>query len=698
MRRRWIPLAVALTTVALAQEQAPASLDATRYRFSYAPNQEVHPADFLALWGRALGALVFDSPELRATPVRMRFLTGLSAELTWKEAKQILATYGVSVIEQKPPQGSWIVQATLTQLAPQSAPAPYRYVGPGDPLPAHDEVVTAVFPIRHGGASGIFSTLRNLAARDRGFGSSGSFYVPGGELIVVTDLASRVRYYQRLIAALDVPGPRLDMRVFDLRHAPAADVAQALTGVLTAFAQSGLQPGAQPLQQPNVVSEARTNQLIVVAHPGDLGLIEELVGRLDRAVPDPLGNLYVYACQAADALYLAGKLEQLLSEQATAAPPPAGGEGPEGPSQVVIEDETQLRGLRTRIVADERRNALMIQAPPARLERILSLLAELDRHPARVLIEVQIWELSEPDSVSLGFELTGLTDAHEGSLRPILATGFGGSSLTPRLDAAGNPVGISRVPNELTGAGNFGFAAALTKDSFDRIPIVARALATRAESRLINQPFTLVDDNVAASFDFSDEIPIQVTSFVQGSGQATGVEFVNATSSLSVTPQVHGTESLTLQLDLRLSAFSAGGGGGLPPPKSSRSYSGVVTVPNGRYVVIGGLNQESESIEERKVPFLGDLPILGHLFKTWTRSRDTRRLCVFVRPTILDDPEFADEVAFGARARREVHAQAKRDAWLPPLIPDSKLEDPGRSLVDQALEVFGTGSADPLGD
>ena len=656
------------------------SLDTKRYRFNYAANQDVHPVEFLALWGRALGALVFDSPELRSSPVRMRFLTGLEAELSWKEAKQILATYGVTVVETRPPNGSWMVHANLTNLVAQSEPPPYRYVGEGGELPTHDAVVTAVFQIEHGGGQPIFSTLRNLASRDRAFGNNGSFYVPISELIVITDLASRVRYYKRLIAQLDVPGPRLDMRVFDLIYAPAADAATAIGSVLGAFGAAqqgaGVQRGATG--QPQVVSEARTNQLIVVANAGDMQLVQALIERIDKAVPDPLDNLEVYEPRAADATYLASKLEQLLAPGGSAqqASPPTAGEQdlPQGPSQVVIEDETRFSFSETRIVADERRNVLMIQAPEERMKRIRSLLAQLDRNPIRVQVEVQIWEVSEPDTLTLGVELTGLTDAHEGSIRPLVATGFGGSTVAPNSEGTG----ITRLPNELSGGSNFGLVAALTKDSFDKIPLVTRALATHSETRLINRPFAL-------------------TNFVQGSGQATGVEFVDASSSLQVTPQVHANDTLTLKIELQLSAFTGGGGGGLPPPKSSRNYTGIVTVPNNRYVVYGGLTQESESIEERKVPFLGDIPILGYLFKTWSRSRDTRRLYVFVRPTILADPEFADEIDFAARARREVHAMAKRDAWLPALIPDSRLGDPGRSLVDEALEVFGTGSADPIG-
>jgi len=695
----YAPLASAQDSEAEAPAGPADSLDTKRYRFNYAANQDVHPVEFLALWGRALGALVFDSPELRSSPVRMRFLTGLEAELSWTEAKQILATYGVTVVETRPPNGSWMVHANLTNVVATSEPPPYRYVGQGGELPSHDAVVTAVFQIEHGGGQAIFSTLRNLASRDRAFGNNGSFYVPISELIVITDLASRVRYYKRLIAQLDVPGPRLDMRVFDLIYAPAADAATAIGSVLGAFGAAqhgaGVQPGATG--QPQVVSEARTNQLIVVANAGDMQLVQALIERIDKAVPDPLDNLEVYEPRAADATYLAAKLEQLLAPGGGAqqAPPPAeGGQDlPQGPSQVVIEDETRFSFSETRIVADERRNVLMIQAPEERMKRIRSLLAQLDRNPLRVQVEVQIWEVSEPDTLTLGVELTGLTDAHEGSIRPLVATGFGGSIVAPNSEGTG----ITRLPNELSGGSNFGLVAALTKDSFDKIPLVTRALATHSETRLINRPFALTNDNTPVSFDFSDQIPYQVTNFVQGSGQATGVEFVDASSSLKVTPQVNANDTLTLKIELQLSAFTGGGGGGLPPPKSSRNYTGIVTVPNNRYVVYGGLTQESESIEERKVPFLGDIPILGHLFKTWSRSRDSRRLYVFVRPTILADPEFADEIDFAARARREVHAMAKRDTWLPALIPDSRLGDPGRSLVDEALEVFGTGSADPMG-
>jgi general secretion pathway protein D len=99
---------------------------------------------------------------------------------------------------------------------------------------------------------------------------------------------------------------------------------------------------------------------------------------------------------------------------------------------------------------------------------------------------------------------------------------------------------------------------------------------------------------------------------------------------------------------------------------------------------------------EAKIPFLGDIPILGYLFKSWSRSKSKTKVYIFVRPTIFTDSAFTAESRLAGHLRERVHVEAERDDWLPPIVPDRFLRPAGFDLQDEAFEVFGTGSADPF--
>ncbi len=157
-------------------------------------------------------------------------------------------------------------------------------------------------------------------------------------------------------------------------------------------------------------------------------------------------------------------------------------------------------------------------------------------------------------------------------------------------------------------------------------------------------------------------------------------------------------DALVLEVDLTISSFSGSGSVDLPPGTNSRSYTGeAITVADGAYVVFGGLESEREAEVEEKVPLLGDIPILGHLFKTWRRTRSRSRLYVFLRPTVFGPETFDAETRLAERLRARAQLESGREAWLPPLVSARDLRA-GFTLQDEALEVFGTGSASPFGE
>lgn len=640
------------------------------------------------------------------TGLRVKFANRANVPLTWGTIKKILRFNDVVVHESQPsgPGGPWMLQAMGAREVQTKSGGPTRFV-PGTALPDHDEVVTAVFQIENGAGSAIYANLRGILARDPTRGGN-ILYIQGPELLIITDATSNVRYYNRLIQALDVAGPRKKLRPFPIKYAEASQLATVITTLLQSLSGTGAGGGggARPVptggggaggSQPQVIADERTNKLLVAAFPLDFPLVENIIRELDIKTGQQSGRYHVYKCKDSDSEDLQQKIQQLLTGQAPAA---AGGTGarpggavrPAGGRGTALGDGG-IGQVETRIVADKRTNSLLIQAEEDVYRDILALLEQLDKKSRRVLIEAEVWEITTPtDQLTIGFELAGLTNAHEDSTRPAGLTSFGLSSVTPVTDANGNVTRLGRTPSLGTG-----ITAALTRDTFDKLPVIMSALHNYSKANLVTRPFAMTNDNTLASFAINNRQPFLTTTVNQGVSQ-TNVQFAEANTTLQIEPQVNSLENLTLKLTLELSSFTARPSANLPPPSNTRRYEGEVTVPNGKYVVFGGLESENDAYTESKVPLLGDIPILGHLFKTYTRDRSKTKVYIFIRTTIFSNDGFGAEEQLTGHLRERAHVLSERTDWLPPIVPSRFLKGPGYTLQHEALELFGTGSGNPF--
>jgi general secretion pathway protein D len=648
-------------------------------------------------------AILVLSPSV--TGLKVKFANRANVPLTWGTIKKILRFNDVIVHESQPsgPGGPWMLQAMGAREVQTKSGGPTRFVS-GKQLPDHDEVVTAVFQIQNGAASAIYANLRGILARDPTRGGN-ILYIMGPELLIITDATSNVRYYGRLITALDVAGPRKSLKVFPIKFAEASQLATVVTTLLQSLSGSGVgsPAGGRPVptagggggNQPQVIADERTNKLLVVAFSLDFPLVMRVINELDVKAGTQSGRYFVYKCRDSDSEDLQQKIQQLLTGQAPAAPGGAGARPgavrPAGGGRATSLGDGGIGQVETRIVADKRTNSLLIQAEKEVYQDILALLEQLDKKSRRVLIEAEVWEITTPtDQLTIGFELAGLTNAHEDSTRPAALTAFGLSNVAPVTDANGNVSRLGRTPNLGTG-----ITAALTRDTFDKLPVIMSALHNYSKANLVTRPFALTNDNTEAVFAINNRQPFLTTTVNQGVSQQ-NVQFAEANTSLTIEPQVNSLENLTLKLTLELSSFTARPSANLPPPRNSRRYQGEVTVPNAKYVVFGGLESENDAYTESKVPFLGDIPILGHLFKTWTRDRSKTKVYIFIRTTIFSNDGFGAEEQLAGHLREKAHVLSERTDWLPPIVPVRFLKGPGYTLQHEAVELFGTGSGNPF--
>ena len=667
--------------------------------------EEIEVEELLKDMGVRLGQLVIPDKQLRG--VKIKFLNNF--DVTWDMLRFVLEMNDVKIIERQVESGETVMVAQLQRNLPSMLSQTPRFVPTEEVeakgIPDTQEIITAIIQVQNGAGNDIFSALRGLVTRDRDR-IGNILYIRGPEVIIIVDVAPKVRYYYQVIRSLDLPAPGQNIRVKQIVYAGADDIANTVNAVLRGGTSKATQPGIAAGQaQPQVISDPRTNQLLIQAFSHEFTDIEELIASLDIKVSPPPSNYFVHQVENSDAEELADKLNELFtgtrSQRQTTSTNQTNANQP-GRSRPPVRTQTPrptgnlglpgglnpaLGELQTRIVAHEPTNSLLIQAEAEVYESIIRVLEDLDRKRKRVHIEAQVWEVSVPtDDLFIAVELAALDNASEGSVRGAAGTSFGISQLTFDLDQQR----LSKLPNISTG-----LVGAVTKDAIDKLPLIISALHTTNRSRLLTQTFAVTNDNETATFTVSDRFPFLVNT-VNNVASVQSVQFAEAATSLTIEPQVSSQDQLTLNLTLDIQSFTGGAVGGLPPPSNSRRYEGTVTIPNMRYVVFGGLERETESEVESKIPFLGDIPLLGYLFKSHQKSKTRTKIYIFVRPVILSDESFRDEIRTSRTLQQRVKASAGIDKPVDPILSDQQLLDPYGTMQDRMYELFGISSQSPF--
>ena len=415
------------------------------------------------------------------------------------------------------------------------------------------------------------------------------------------------------------------------RLATANQQAQAASGVTGTLQRSG--------GETRILVDARTNSLLVMALPEDMQGIKELVARLDVDVVEPERTYHIYALDNVQAEAVAEVLEDFISDasrlaltQGQAANQGGGGGQP-----------TQARsGSRNDgeivVVPDPVTNSLLIAASKSRYAEVTDLVRSLDKRQDQVLIETALIELSDMDLLDLGVEL-GFADIPGSGTGGFGVTQFGFSQF---IDSDGDGIPDVRVPNtNFTGLS----AGILDGDNFN-LPVLVQAVSQRTTSNVLNVPSVLVNNNSTAKVTTLDEQPTATLtqSGNTGTTQTTFNGYEEAGISMEISPSISASGYLRLNVFLEVSnflgAFSAGQT--VPPPRTTRTIQTQVNVPDGDTMVIGGIIADNKGKTRRALPWLGEVPIVGALFRRDTDSHNSTTLYFFVTPHILRDKDFAD--------------------------------------------------------
>lgn len=533
---------------------------------------------------------------------------------------------------------------------------------------SQNSFVTEVFRLRAIDATSALDTVRPLISREGSVTANRN-----GNSLVIADFADNVRRVREVLRQIDRDNASTE--VVALQNAGAREIAAALTTLVPPPAGGGGEGTVATGAPATVVPIDSSNSIVLRGDPGTVARLAEVARDLDRRAATGT-EIRVVWLDYANAEQLVPVLQQLVGQSvaaASVAPVSANGTGP-APAPVAAPAVANGPGGGTGrgqavITRYENANAIIISANPETQRLLGELIRQLDLRQEQVLVEAIIVEISDNVARELGVQwLIG------GENIPFAVTNF--SNITPNiLSIAGGLLAdeldetttvingdtvttstnsaISDTLREnaaqqiLASRGGFGgFTADIGNNAV--LGAIINAVQADTNSNILSTPSLTVNNNVQGSILFGQEIPVST-------GEALSNNFDNAFRTiqrqnvgieLEVTPQINAGDEVRLELRQQVSSIVG--------PVSDdfneliinkREIRTTVTVRDREIVALGGLLDDNERRTIEKIPLLGDIPIIGELFKSRANSRVKTNLMVFIRPTILRTPADARELA-----------------------------------------------------
>lgn len=580
---------------------------------------------------------------------------------------------------------------------------------PATSAPRGDQVVTQVFRLQYESASNLVPVLRPLIAPNNTISA-----YPANNTLVITDYAENLRRLARVIEAIDSPATS-EVEVIPLQYGLATDVAGILTRVLDEGARAAGQ-AADAGQRVSVLAEPRSNMLIVrAASRARLEQARQLIAQFDKPNLTP-GNINVVYLHYAQAVKLAPLLRAVLSSDPsfmqqvssgslTVTPISSSlgqsGSTPQGtPTQTPQQGGTTSGGgsgyggsssgaggtgggaVAGMIQADPASNSLIVSAPEPLYRNIRSIIDRLDVRPAQVMIESLVVELSGQQASEFGIQwqsLNGLNNTNNTSQF------VGGTNFTNGTGTGSNIVGLAgniTAPAPGLNLGIIKGQITVAGVTITNLGVLARALQTVANTNILSRPNIQTLDNEEGKFLVGQNVALVTGSYsttATGTTTSTSVnpfqtfERTDVGLQLSVKPQI--SEGGTVRMAIYIEDSSvAQGSTANNVILNKRSFQTNVLVEDGSFVVISGLIQDQADETVNKVPFFGDLPLIGRLFRYDSRDHTKTQTMVFLRPTIIREESVASDIAMNRYDYIRTEIARSHQPKMPPL-PDMSVEN-----------------------
>jgi general secretion pathway protein D len=567
------------------------------------------------------------------------------------------------------------------------------------PSRSGDVVITQIFKLQYENVNNMVTVLRPLISPNNTINAN-----PGTNTLVVTDYADNLKRIGQIIAAMDVSSST-DMEAITLTHAVAADLAP----VVQKLADGGgtAAAGSTPTL---VMADSRTNTLMVRAsNSARLNMIKSLVNRLDRPGTNGVGgsNINVVYLRNADAVKLAAILRASFGAQNGQGGGAGGGSTPspttpsastttttatsstggtasvQSTTPVSASAQPSTGGF---IQADPATNSLIITAPDGMYKQLRAVIDQLDGRRAQVYIEAMIVQADETKLAQAGIQWQGALGNGSSTNITALGTNLGVSTLNggsiPPLGttSASGTSAVSQLPNGL----NIGLVHKYSTGAYG-LAALATFLQTNADGNVLSKPNMISLDNEEAKIVVGKNVPFVTGQYTNSTSGNTNpfqtVERKDVGLTLRVKPQVGegGTVRLTVFQE-KSSVDSGSSTSGLITSKSS--IETTVVIDDGATLVLGGLLEDASNDGVTQVPFLGNLPVVGNLFKTRARDHKKTNLMVFLRPVVIRDQSASNQITmdrYDYMQQRLIDKSPEQTFMLPfngsPQLPSLKLSN-----------------------
>ncbi|MBL4296315.1 type II secretion system secretin GspD [Vibrio fluvialis] len=586
--------------------------------------------EFINIVGRNLEKTIIVDPSVRGK-VDVRSYDTLNEKQYYSFFLNVLEVYGFAVVE----MDNGVLKVIKAKDAKTSA---IPVLGDNDRANG-DNVITQVVAVKNVSVRELSPLLRQLIDNA---GAGNVVHYDPANIILITGRAAVVNRLADIIRRVDQAGDK-DIEVVELKNASASEMVR----IVEALNKANDAKNTPEFLQPKFVADERTNSILISGDPKVRERLKRLIRQLDVEMATKGNNRVVYLkyAKAEDLVdVLKGVSDNLQADKQNGQKGAAASGG--GQRNDVM------------IAAHAETNSLVITAPQDIMNAILDVVAQLDIRRAQVLIEALIVEMSEADGINLGVQWGSL---ESGSVVQFSNSGASISNVMVGLEEAKDQTTTeyyydssgNRHPYTNTESGDYStLASALSGINGAAVSVLMgdwtaliSAVSTNSNTNILSSPSITVMDNGEASFIVGEEVPV-ITGSTSSSNNDNPFQTVDRKEvgiKLKVVPQINEGDSVQLSIEQEVSNV-LGANGAVDVRFAKRQLNTSVMVQDGQMLVLGGLIDERTAESESKVPLLGDIPILGHLFTSTSTQVEKKNLMVFIKPTIIRNGVTADGI------------------------------------------------------
>ncbi|MDD5723206.1 MAG: type II secretion system secretin GspD [Syntrophales bacterium] len=532
----------------------------------------------------------------------------ISIQETYKVFESVMEVHGYSMI----PSGDIIKIVPSRDAITRNIETRLK----GEAIIPEDKIVTQIISLSYASPDELKKVLEPLISK-----SSVILSYPPTGMLIVTDLLSNIERLLKIVSALDIEGIEEQISVIPLERASSVNVAKSLDQI---FQNPATRKKGTATSDIQIVADERTNTVITLASENDTSRIRQLIQLLDKDVPRGEERLRVYRLENADAEELAKVLMNLPSKDTK--------DENKGKAPPLSKD--------INIIPDKATNTLIITAGRDDYNILEGVIKQLDIPRPMVYIEALIMEVNVGKGLNLGVEWMAGDSFDNGS--KYYGGGFRGKNIMPTVDAT---TGAISFPEGLA-LGVFSETINIGGIAFPNLGAIIQAYQKDEDVHILSTPQILTLDNEEAEIYIGENVPYQTRAETSTTDlDYSSYEYKDVGVTLRITPQISQGRFVRLDIFQEVTKLvTEAGQQTVRPTTLKRTAKTAVTIKDKNSIVIGGLIGDDITNTAYKVPCLGNIPLLGWLFKYESESREKRNLFIFITPHIVENQEEAKEI------------------------------------------------------